>query len=143
MPTARAQGIDLRGHLFLDVAIKTVGVAELKNNLSRYLRTVEAGGKIEVVNHNRPIARLVPIGAGSDRHVRPAVRPFAAIRGRAYVPIDLPVEAVEVLLEERQTRRTGLCHLARGRALTSERTAESAKFAPGYRMTKCEASLRA
>ena len=37
--------------------MKQVGVAELKNNLSRHLRAVESGEVIEVTDHDRPIAR--------------------------------------------------------------------------------------
>ena len=36
-------------------------IAELKNNLSRYLDHVKAGGSITVLERERPIARIVPL----------------------------------------------------------------------------------
>jgi prevent-host-death family protein len=38
----------------------TVGVAELRQNLSRYLRLVEQGERLIVTDHNRPVAELGP-----------------------------------------------------------------------------------
>ena len=38
----------------------TVGVAELRQNLSRYLRRVERGERLVVTDHNRPVAELGP-----------------------------------------------------------------------------------
>lgn len=37
-----------------------VGIRELKNSLSRYVRQVRAGGEIVVTDHGQPVARLVP-----------------------------------------------------------------------------------
>ena len=38
----------------------TVGVAELRQNLSRYLRRVEHGERLIVTHRNRPVAELGP-----------------------------------------------------------------------------------
>jgi prevent-host-death family protein len=38
----------------------TVGVAELRQNLSKYLRLVEAGERLLVTDRNRPVAQLAP-----------------------------------------------------------------------------------
>jgi prevent-host-death family protein len=38
----------------------TVGVAELRQNLSRYLRLVEQGERLIVTERNRPVAELGP-----------------------------------------------------------------------------------
>ena len=38
----------------------TVGVAELRQNLSRYLRRVEQGERLVVTDRNRPVAELGP-----------------------------------------------------------------------------------
>jgi len=49
---------------------RTVGIAELRQNLSRYLRRVENGERLVVTDRNRPVAELGPppsIGAGLDR----------------------------------------------------------------------------
>lgn len=41
-----------------------VGVRELRQNLSVYLRRVEKGETLEVTEHGRPVARLAPLPAG-------------------------------------------------------------------------------
>jgi prevent-host-death family protein len=38
----------------------TVGIAELRQNLSLYLRRVENGERLLVTDRNRPVAELVP-----------------------------------------------------------------------------------
>ena len=48
----------------------TVGVAELRQNLSRYLRRVKRGERLIVTDRNRPVAELGPpstSGADLDR----------------------------------------------------------------------------
>ena len=48
----------------------TVGIAELRQNLSRYLRRVERGERLIVTDRNRPVAELGPppsSGAELDR----------------------------------------------------------------------------
>lgn len=48
----------------------TVGVAELRQNLSRYLRRVEQGERLVVTDRNRPVAELGPppmTGGALDR----------------------------------------------------------------------------
>ena len=46
--------------------MKTAAVAELKARLSRYLSRVKAGEEILVTERNVPIARLVPLGGGTE-----------------------------------------------------------------------------
>lgn len=49
---------------------RTVGIAELRQNLSRYLRRVEKGERLLVTDRNRPVAELGPApstGRGLDR----------------------------------------------------------------------------
>lgn len=41
--------------------MRTIGVRELRQQASRYLREVERGDAIEVTDRGRPVARLVPI----------------------------------------------------------------------------------
>ena len=84
--------------------MKQVGVAELKNNLSRHLREVEGGEVIEVTDHDRPIARLIPIETNSRLLVRPPLRPFSDMRGQLYERVDVPFDVVELLLEDRRKR---------------------------------------
>lgn len=39
-----------------------VGIRDLKNGLSRYLKRVQKGESVVVTEHGRPVARIVPIG---------------------------------------------------------------------------------
>jgi prevent-host-death family protein len=50
--------------------MNTVGVAELRQNLSKYLRRVDKGERLLVTDRNRPVAQLGPppsSGAALDR----------------------------------------------------------------------------
>jgi prevent-host-death family protein len=50
--------------------MNTVGVAELRQNLSRFLRRVERGERLIVTDRNRPVAELGPppsMGVELDR----------------------------------------------------------------------------
>lgn len=63
----------------------TVGVRELKNQLSSFLDRVKAGEDITVTEHGRPIARLTAIGGDVDRMaelVEAGIVKPAARRGR-------------------------------------------------------------
>lgn len=44
----------------------TVGVAELRRNLSKYLRRVQHGERLIVTDRNRPVAELGPPATGAD-----------------------------------------------------------------------------
>ena len=90
--------------VWLDMATRQVGVAELKNNLSKNLRLVESGEVIEVTDHDRPIARLVPIESKTRLQLRPPLRPFSEIRDKVYPRLDLGFDPVEMLLEDRRKR---------------------------------------
>jgi prevent-host-death family protein len=41
---------------------RRIGVRELRQNLSKYLRRVERGERLEVTEHGRPVAVLAPLG---------------------------------------------------------------------------------
>lgn len=46
--------------------MQTVNIAELKNNLSHYLRQVRQGNEITIKDRNRVIARIVPAAPSAD-----------------------------------------------------------------------------
>ena len=50
----------------------STGIRELKDNLSRYIRRVEAGERIAVTTHGRVVAEIGPPGNGSS--LRPQSR---------------------------------------------------------------------
>lgn len=47
--------------------MKKVKIAELRNNLSRYLAHVREGGTVVVLDRDRPIARVVPLARGRGK----------------------------------------------------------------------------
>jgi antitoxin (DNA-binding transcriptional repressor) of toxin-antitoxin stability system len=48
------------------------GIRELKDNLSRYIRRIEAGERVSITMHGRVVAELVPPGGrpGGERRTR-------------------------------------------------------------------------
>jgi prevent-host-death family protein len=67
------------------------GIRELKDNLSEYVRRVEAGERIAVTAHGRIVAELVPPATGSRgrRHTR-----FDELVAEGV--IRLPIEAADL-----------------------------------------------
>jgi len=86
------------------MAMKRVGVAELKDQLSKHLRAVEAGEEIEVTDRDRPIARIVPVRPASEVPIIPPSRPFSEIRNKVYPPANLGIDIVDLLLVDRRKR---------------------------------------
>jgi len=46
--------------------METVGVRELKTNLSRYLARVKSGERIIVTDRKKEVAVIMPVGSGTD-----------------------------------------------------------------------------
>lgn len=98
--------------------MEKASIAQLKNNLSAYLRKVRAGQPLLVCDRDVPIARIERIessGAGADRLAllaaqgitRPPARPLSAPDLESELPRPLPRAAaiLEALLEERADDR--------------------------------------
>jgi prevent-host-death family protein len=72
--------------------MKTARIAELKNNLSRYLEHVRAGGSVLVLDRDHPVARLVPVktadraGGNDDARLAHLERKGVARRGAGGLP---------------------------------------------------------
>jgi prevent-host-death family protein len=47
------------------VTLTSTGIRELKDNLSRFIRRIEAGERITITAHGRVVAELVPPGANT------------------------------------------------------------------------------
>jgi prevent-host-death family protein len=84
--------------------MKSVKIAELKDNLSRYLRAAEKGASVVVTDRDRPVARIVPILAEESVEVVPASRPFSSVRARRFAPTRATIDSLALLLEERADR---------------------------------------
>lgn len=83
----------------------TVGVAELRQNLSKYLRRVAAGERLVVTDRNRPVAELGPApttGSALDRLIAEGKVKPPKRRGPLPEPLDMgsDPEALTRALEE-------------------------------------------
>jgi antitoxin (DNA-binding transcriptional repressor) of toxin-antitoxin stability system len=47
--------------------VKSAKIADLKNNLSRYLQHVKAGGSVMMLERDRPVAQIVPLSGSRGR----------------------------------------------------------------------------
>jgi prevent-host-death family protein len=61
----------------------TIGIRELRQQASRYLRDVQRGETIEVTDRGRPIARLVPVPVAGGLDELAASGRLAPARGDA------------------------------------------------------------
>lgn len=77
--------------------MSTVGVRELRQNLSRYLDRVKQGASLEVTEHGRVVARLSPAG----ERIPEAYEALAAEHGAT-----LPHASLPDLIADRSRRRT-------------------------------------
>lgn len=93
----------------------SVGVRELKNNLSRYVRDVERGKRVAVTAHGRVVAELVPPGGTrhgrretkkklsrweqllADGAIRPALEDGDPFEGEDTTPLMRPGEGLAIL----------------------------------------------
>lgn len=88
---------------------ETVGVAELRQNLSVYLRRIEKGERLIVTDRNRPVAELGPVGHDSssvDRLVAEGLAIPARTRRRFHpLVLDIPRNALsDAVIELRGDR---------------------------------------
>jgi prevent-host-death family protein len=91
--------------------MERVGVRELRQNLSVYLRRVRSGEKLEVTERGQPVAVLQPIVDPDDRFARLEARRIRLGRGAgnlAELPFPVKVKLDrplgEVLAELREDR---------------------------------------
>jgi prevent-host-death family protein len=91
-----------------------VGVRELRQNLSVYLRRVEQGETLDVTDHGRLVARLEPAPAPetsvldrlvAEHRARPAVRSISSLPQPIELPPGSPT-ASEVLRQMREDERS-------------------------------------
>ena len=91
----------------------SVGIRELKNNLSKYVRDVERGERVAVTAHGRIVAELVPPGATrpkapkrklsryeqlvADGVIRPALEDGDPFEGEDTTPLMRPGEGLALL----------------------------------------------
>lgn len=74
--------------------MSTVGVRELKNRLTRYLRQTKNGDEIVVTERGRPIALLVPIRSAKRATSLEARLAALAAQGRLTLPTRKPLKRI-------------------------------------------------
>jgi antitoxin (DNA-binding transcriptional repressor) of toxin-antitoxin stability system len=88
------------------MVMKQVGIAELKSKLSEFLRIVQGGESIAVLDRSRAVAHIVPIlerpGLRIRKPARDAPKPNKVSLPK---PIQHKIDVLELLLEERQSQR--------------------------------------
>jgi prevent-host-death family protein len=89
-----------------------VGVRELRQNLSVYLKRVIGGETLEVTEYGHPVARLTPLPRGADAIARLEAEGRLARRATAGLlelgpplRVSAPISISEALAEQREERR--------------------------------------
>jgi antitoxin (DNA-binding transcriptional repressor) of toxin-antitoxin stability system len=86
--------------------MKQVGIAELKSRLSEFLRIVQGGESIAVLDRNRAVAQIVPMRERSGLRIRmPATDSPKPNKVSLPKSIIQKIDIVQLLLEERQSHR--------------------------------------
>ena len=96
---------------YLLCVMDRVGVRELRQNLSVYLRRVKRGEPLEVTERGEPVARLQPVGYDDDPLARLEAKGLVIRRGGGNladlpppVRVDLERPLGEILDELREER---------------------------------------
>lgn len=85
------------------MAMKSVSVATLKNNLSGYLAAVKKGKELIITSHSHPIARLSPVEKmRTDLKIIPAKKPVSVLK--KIKGLNLKVDLLGDLLADRRRR---------------------------------------
>ena len=95
--------------------MKSVNIADLKNNLSRYLNEVRQGEEVLIRDRNLPIAKIVPLSTDDEEEelLALAAQGLIGLPGKTkgfpkdFFTAPLPkvkVDALKLLQEERDER---------------------------------------
>ena len=88
------------------MVMRQVRIAELKSRLSEFLRIVQAGESIAVLDRNRAVAQIIPIRERSGLRIRqPAADSPKPNKVSLPKPNTHKIDIVQLLLEERQSHR--------------------------------------
>ncbi len=88
------------------MTMNAVGIAELKAKLSQHLRLVRRGHRVTVMDREQPIAIIVPYDRDQTLQVRKPDPDAPALQDVPLPPpLDVGIDIVDLLLEERQGDR--------------------------------------
>ena len=97
--------------------MKKAGIAEMKNNLSRYLDHVKSGETVLVVDRNQPVAQIIPLQKAARSATRDDDR-IARLERKGLIrrgsgdaaqwllkrrPVKVPGSVLQDLLDERRS----------------------------------------
>ncbi len=86
--------------------MKQVGIAELKSRLSEFLRVVQGGESIAVLDRNRTVAHIVPVLERPGLRIRkPATDSPKPNKVSLPRSIANKIDILGLLMEERQSHR--------------------------------------
>ncbi|MGH9816069.1 MAG: type II toxin-antitoxin system Phd/YefM family antitoxin [Candidatus Acidiferrales bacterium] len=71
--------------------MKSVGIRDLKNRLSEYVREVRSGEAVLITDRGEVVAEIIPPGQGSDERGVPSV--LVALGRRGQLTLGLPNDA--------------------------------------------------
>jgi prevent-host-death family protein len=85
----------------------SVNIARLKAQLSRYVRAARGGQEIVITDHERPVAKLVPLAESAPfkLDIRSAAADPAALAKLRFRSKRHDVDSLAFLLEERNSKR--------------------------------------
>lgn len=66
---------------------KSVGIRELKTNLSKYLKKVKAGGELLISERGKTIAQIIPVSPEKRRNELPSLLLKLSGEGKIILPI--------------------------------------------------------
>lgn len=81
-----------------------VNTAELKAQLSRYLKMVREGKTIDVTSHSHPVAKIIPHGDIDTPEVIQPTRKIEDLKSITGIHRKKSVDAVQTLLDDRNNR---------------------------------------
>ena len=85
--------------------MKQVRIAQFKARLSEYLRSVQRGHELTILDRDRPIATVVPYATSGVLAIR---EPPGGVRKPSEVPMPPPLrlrtDPLKLLLEDRQSK---------------------------------------
>ncbi len=94
--------------------MKTVNVAKLKSDLSRYLQLARNGEEVIVTSHDHPVAKLVPMENRVGKlTIVPAKKPVSALKKIKAVKLRKSIDVVAMVREDRDSRDEMLHRLLR------------------------------
>ena len=91
--------------------MRTVGVRDLKNKLSEYLRRVRLGEGLLVTDRGEVVAELLPPGRGQVDPLVPAGLQSLSKRGLLTLGAPAETDLYPALLRKPGTRRRSVAHL--------------------------------